>query len=73
MYISVSVVPRAKQSKVEELSEHTYKVWVSVAPEKGKANKEVLLVLAEHLGCKKNQLRLVSGLTSRDKVFERIE
>lgn len=72
MYISVSVIPKAKQTKVVELAENTYKMWISVAPEKGKANAEVISVLADYLGCKKNQLRIISGQTSRDKVLERI-
>lgn len=73
MYISVTVIPKASAIKVVQLSENAYKVWVTVAPEKGKANKEVIKVLAEHLGIKKNQLRFHSGQSAREKILERLD
>ena len=72
MFITVSVVSKAKQTKVMEISKNTYKMWVTAAPERGKANKAVLEQLAKYLHIKKNSLRLVAGITSREKVFERI-
>ena len=43
------------------------KISVSTAPEKGKANRAVLAVLAGALGVAPGVLRLVSGETSQDK------
>lgn len=43
------------------------KVSVSAAPEKGKANRAVLKVVAEALGIAPGTLRIVSGETSHDK------
>ncbi|HZU96607.1 MAG TPA: DUF167 domain-containing protein [Planctomycetota bacterium] len=48
------------------------KLGVSAAPDKGKANKALAELLAEVLGTKKSAVSLVSGETSREKVF-RIE
>ncbi|MBN1803822.1 MAG: DUF167 domain-containing protein [Sedimentisphaerales bacterium] len=40
------------------------KVKVSAAPEKGKANKDLVKFLAERLGVKKNAISIISGQTS---------
>ncbi len=71
MFITVTVIPKAKQKKIVKISENSFKVWVTAAPEKGKANQAVLEQLAKHFKIKKNNLRQVAGLTSREKVFER--
>ena len=42
-------------------------VAVHAAPEKGKANKAIVAVLAKALGLKKGQVRLLGGEASRDK------
>jgi uncharacterized protein (TIGR00251 family) len=45
------------------------KLGVSAAPDKGKANKALAELLARVLGTKKSAVSLVSGETSREKVF----
>ncbi len=44
-------------------------VSVTVAPEKGKANKAIVALLAEALSLRKSQIRLVAGETSPNKRF----
>lgn len=73
MYLTVKVVPGTKKTKIEALSEATFKVWTVAPAEKGKANGAVLELLADHLGIKKNTLVLVAGKTSKEKIFERID
>jgi uncharacterized protein (TIGR00251 family) len=53
------------------LGEHhgTLKVAVTQAPEKGKANKAVIEVLAKSLCIKRSQIELLSGETSQQKKF----
>ncbi len=43
---------------------------MSAAPERGRANDEVLELLAGALDVRRPQLRLVAGAGSRDKVVE---
>lgn len=69
-HISVRVTPKAKSNKVLQLSDTSFRVWVSSVPEKGKANKKVIELLADFLNIKKSQLRFIAGKTSRDKIFE---
>lgn len=64
--IDVKVHPRSKKSVVEKNGE-VYKIWVQAAPEKGKANREMIKLLAEHFGLAPSQIRLVRGEKSRNK------
>lgn len=68
--LKVKVYTRSSRPRVETADGETFKVYVSTAPEKGKANAEVIKVLAAHLGVKKSALVLVSGQTSRDKLIK---
>lgn len=45
------------------------KISVTQAPERGKANKAILELLAEKLNLRRSQLHLVSGETSPQKRF----
>jgi hypothetical protein len=45
-------------------------VLVTEAPEAGKANAAVEVLLAEHLGTPRCDVRVMRGLKSRDKVVE---
>jgi uncharacterized protein (TIGR00251 family) len=44
------------------------KLSVRTAPERGRANRAVLHLLAERLGVPTSELRIVAGTTSPDKV-----
>jgi uncharacterized protein (TIGR00251 family) len=46
------------------------KIQVTAPPERGKANKAVIEVLAEALGLARNQVRIVAGETSPLKTVE---
>ncbi|RUM87332.1 MAG: hypothetical protein DSZ24_06440 [Thermodesulfatator sp.] len=39
-------------------------------PEKGKANKQLVEVLAKHFGVKKSSVKILKGETSHNKVVE---
>ncbi len=43
---------------------------MGAAPERGRANDELLDLLASTLGLRRPQLRLVAGAASRDKLVE---
>jgi uncharacterized protein YggU (UPF0235/DUF167 family) len=70
--VKVKVYTRSSRPRIETDTDGTYRVFVSSAPEKGKANAEVIKALARHLGVRKSALEVVSGLTAREKVI-RIE
>ncbi|MFA5009934.1 MAG: DUF167 domain-containing protein [Patescibacteria group bacterium] len=70
MRIKVKVITRASRNAIEKLREGSFKVWVTVAPEKGKANQAVIELLALEFEVPRSLVRLTSGATSSEKVFE---
>ena len=70
MKISVIAHPNAKRPRVEEDLLGSLHVYVAAPPLEGKANHAAIESLAQHFGVKKNQVWLVSGEKSKQKVFE---
>ncbi len=82
MKIIVKAKTRARENKVERVSQPTllddgktnglvtYKVSVKEAPVAGKANEAIVQVLADYFNVTKSQIRLISGQTSKQKIFE---
>ena len=68
--IHVRVIPNAKKNEVKRFGAG-YKVYLTAPPVEGKANKLLLKVLAEELGVKKSQIRIVRGANSRDKIISK--
>lgn len=66
--ISVRVTPKASRNAVE-VSEAGLRVYVTTAPEGGKANAAVRKLLAKALGIAPSELELIRGETSREKLF----
>jgi uncharacterized protein len=69
--VVVSVKASAGAKRDELRGEHAgaLKVAVTQAPEKGKANKAIIELLARELHIKKSQIELLSGETSSQKKF----
>lgn len=59
--LTVHVKPRASRDEVEKKSEFEYIVHVKALPQKGKANKDALKILARFLGVSQSQLALTKG------------
>lgn len=66
--ITVRVTPKASRMRITYL-EGEIRVYVTTVPEGGKATKDVVKLLAHALGIPKSRLKLLRGITSRDKVF----
>ena len=70
VHLKVIVIPKSSKNEVVGTYGDSLKVKVNTAPEKGKANVAVIEVLASYFNIKKSQIILVSGATSRNKVFQ---
>ena len=79
MKIFVKAKTAAKEDKVtppplrlipDKDTEECYIVSVKERPVEGLANEAISRLLAEHFGVPRSQVRLVSGATSKRKVFE---
>ena len=68
--LRLRVAPGAANPAIVGRHGDGWKVRVAAAPERGRANEAVLALLAESLSLPRAQVRLVSGLTSRDKIVE---
>lgn len=66
--LNIKVQPRSRRPGVEKTPEGGYVVRVAAAPEKGRANKEVLERLAEELGVPVSRLEIVRGAAASRKV-----
>jgi len=66
--ISIKVQPRSSKEAVEQLADGSYKVFTHSSPTDGEANKAVIEILAKHFKTTKSDVKIVSGLTSRNKI-----
>lgn len=65
--LRLRVKARAGRNEVGGVHGGALKVSVSAAPEKGKANRAVLAVVAGALGLAPSALRILTGETAQDK------
>lgn len=65
--VRLRVKPGARKNAVLGVHGGALKVGVTAAPEKGKANRAVLGVLAEALDLAPSALEILSGRTSQEK------
>lgn len=65
--LTLRVSPGASRSAVVGRYGAGWKVRVAAAPEDGKANDAVVRLLAETLALPTRDVRIVSGMSSRDK------
>jgi uncharacterized protein (TIGR00251 family) len=65
--LSIWAQPGAKRNVLVGVHQGKLKIAVTQIPEKGKATKEILILLAMELGLKKSQVSLLAGETSREK------
>ncbi|AFY30695.1 DUF167 domain-containing protein [Calothrix sp. PCC 7507] len=70
MQITVKVKPNAKQQKIEEQSDGSLNVLLKSPPVDGKANEELIKLLAEKFNVPKSNIRVKSGVSSRRKLVE---
>jgi len=67
--IRVKVVTSASKEKIIE-TEDFLKIYLTLPPQKGKANKRLLEVLCDYFNVKKSSLRIIKGATSPLKLIE---
>ncbi len=67
--LAVKAVPGSSRDRIVGVLGDRLKVAVSVAAEKGKANKAIAAVLAKALGVSARQVTLAAGMTNPRKQF----
>lgn len=66
--ITIRVVPRSHESRVEENDDGSYTVRVTVPAESGKANEAMRRLLAAHFDVPLSLVQIVSGPRARKKI-----
>lgn len=69
MKIEVKVIPRAHKNSVEVVN-GMYIVRTTVVPESGKANVQVVKLLAQHFGVGRSCVNIVKGHAVRHKIVK---
>ena len=70
MKIFVKAKPFAKEEKIDKVDETHFVISVKEPPIKGAANKAIIKVLTGYFNISIMQINLISGFSSREKVFE---
>jgi len=68
--VRIKVVPKAAHNAIVGWIGDSLKVRVTAAPERGKANSAVVALLASALGVPREQVVIVAGATSAQKLVE---
>lgn len=55
---------------MQQITQNMFKVRVRVKPVDGKANLEVIKLLANHFGVKESCVKIIRGASSKKKVVE---
>lgn len=66
----VKVKPNSKQQSIQEAADGSLIVHLKSPPVDGKANEELIKVLAEKFQVSKSQITIKSGLSSKTKLIE---
>jgi len=73
MRVKVKVITNAPKVEIILIAPDQLKVKLIARPEKGKANRELIELLADHYGVAKSCIRIIRGEKSKEKIVEIIE
>jgi len=70
MIVKVMVKPRSPNPRIEDFGGGNFLIYVSAEPENNEANIEVISMLSKHFGVPWKNIKIKSGLTSKNKLIE---
>lgn len=68
--IQVKVKPNSRASLLEQKEDGTWLAQIKSPPVDGKANAELLALVAKHFKCRKSDVRIKSGASTRIKLIQ---
>lgn len=68
--IQVKVIPRSRASSLTQLEDGTWVAKLKSPPVDGKANAELIALVAEQFGCSKSAVSIKSGAAGRNKLVQ---
>ena len=68
--IQIKVKPSSRTSLLEQNEDGTWLAQIKSPPVDGKANEELIALVAKHFGCRKSEVSIKSGASSRMKLIQ---
>lgn len=68
--IQVKVTPRSRASSLTQLEDGTWVAKLKSPPVDGKANAELIALVAEQFGCSKSAVTIKAGASGRKKLVQ---
>jgi len=68
--IQIKVKPNARASLLEQKEDGTWLAQIKSPPVDGKANEELLTLIAKHFKCRKSNVSIKSGASTRIKLIQ---
>ena len=66
----IKVKPNSRVSSLSQSSDGTWQAKVKAPPVDGKANAELVTLIADHFKCRKAAVSIRSGASGRDKLVK---
>jgi uncharacterized protein (TIGR00251 family) len=68
--LRVKVKPNARESRLDALEDGSFLAHIKSPPVDGKANAELVTLVARHFGCARSAVTIKSGGASRSKLVQ---
>ncbi|MFA5021809.1 MAG: DUF167 domain-containing protein [Patescibacteria group bacterium] len=68
MDLFIRVIPNSRQTEIIEETTGRLKIKLKSPAKEGKANKELVEILAKKFKVSKSQVEIIKGLTAKDKL-----
>jgi uncharacterized protein (TIGR00251 family) len=68
--LRIRVKPRARVSSLEQNPDGTWLARLKAAPVDGKANEELVALVAEHFNCRRSAVTIEAGASGRMKLVK---
>jgi uncharacterized protein (TIGR00251 family) len=69
-FMEIKVKPRARSSELVQAPDGTWLARLKSPPVDGKANEELVALVAEHFKCRKTAVSIKSGASGRTKLVK---
>lgn len=69
-FIMVKVSAGAKQNQLTKLSDNQYKLRLTSLPQKGRANRQLIKIMAKELGVRQKQIEIIKGEKNKEKLIK---
>jgi len=73
LYLSVKVFPQSGKSEIVKYQDEVLRINLKAVPEKGKANAELIKLLAKEFDQVKENVKILNGIASRTKLIKIID